>query len=106
MAIRTAGGNQAIGELSGGNQQKVVIAKTLLTRPRIVILDEPTRGIDIGAKVEVYAMIARLAREGRAVLLISSELPEIISLCDRVLVMRQGRSPRNSTRPMPRKRKS
>ena len=67
-----------------------MIAKTLLTHPRIVILDEPTRGIDIGAKVEVYAIIARLAREGRSVILISSELPEIMSLCDRVLVMRQG----------------
>ncbi|MGA2258502.1 MAG: sugar ABC transporter ATP-binding protein, partial [Thermoguttaceae bacterium] len=90
LAIRTSGNNQAISELSGGNQQKVVIAKTLLTHPRIVILDEPTRGIDIGAKVEVYAMIARLAREGRSVILISSELPETMSLCDRVLVMRQG----------------
>jgi inositol transport system ATP-binding protein len=90
LAIRTTGSRQAIRELSGGNQQKVVIAKMLLTNPRIVILDEPTRGIDIGAKVEVYAIIARLAREGRSVILISSELPEIISLCDRVLVMRQG----------------
>ena len=90
LAIRASGSSQAVGELSGGNQQKVVIARTLLTDPRIVILDEPTRGIDIGAKVEVYAIIARLAREGRSVILISSELPEIISLCDRVLVMRQG----------------
>ncbi len=90
LAIRAFGSGQAISELSGGNQQKVVIAKMLLTRPKIVILDEPTRGIDIGAKVDVYAVIARLAREGRSVILISSDLPEIMSLCDRVLVMRQG----------------
>ena len=90
LAIRTSGNRQAIAELSGGNQQKVMIARALLTQPRIVILDEPTRGIDIGAKVEVYAIIARLASEGRSIILISAELPEIISLCDRVLVMRQG----------------
>ena len=67
-----------------------MIAKTLLTQPSIVILDEPTRGIDIGAKAEVYAIINRLAREGKAVILVSSELPEILSLTDRILVMRQG----------------
>jgi ABC-type sugar transport system ATPase subunit len=76
--------------LSGGNQQKVVIAKTLLTDPSILILDEPTRGIDVGAKAEVYAIITRLAREGKAILMVSSELPEILSLSDRILVMHQG----------------
>jgi ribose transport system ATP-binding protein len=76
--------------LSGGNQQKVVIARSLLAAPRIVILDEPTRGIDVGAKVEVYGIITRLAGEGKAVILVSSELPELLSLSDRVLVMRQG----------------
>jgi ABC-type sugar transport system ATPase subunit len=76
--------------LSGGNQQKVVIAKALLTRPEILILDEPTRGIDIGAKAEVYAIVNRLAQAGKAVLLISSELPELLALSDRILVMRQG----------------
>jgi ABC-type sugar transport system ATPase subunit len=76
--------------LSGGNQQKVVIARALLTDPSILILDEPTRGIDIGAKAEVYAIMSRLAREGKAILMVSSELPEILSLSDRVLVMREG----------------
>ncbi|MDD4872355.1 MAG: sugar ABC transporter ATP-binding protein [Kiritimatiellae bacterium] len=90
FGIKTTGRQQAVNQLSGGNQQKVVIAKTLLARPSIVILDEPTRGIDIGAKAEVYAIIARLASEGKAVILVSSELPEILSLSDRVLVMRQG----------------
>ncbi len=89
--IRTATDRQPVGQLSGGNQQKVVIARTLLAEPSIVILDEPTRGIDVGAKREVYEIIARLAREGRAVILISSELPEVLSLSDRLLVMRQGR---------------
>jgi inositol transport system ATP-binding protein len=90
FGIKTAGGRQAISQLSGGNQQKVVIARTLLADPSIVILDEPTRGIDIGAKTEVYAIITRLAGEGKAVILVSSELPEILSLSDRILVLRQG----------------
>lgn len=90
FGIKTSGRRQAVSQLSGGNQQKVVIAKTLLAQPSIVILDEPTRGIDIGAKAEVYAIIARLAREGRAVIMVSSELPEILLLSDRILVMRQG----------------
>ena len=68
----------------------MVIARSLLAAPRIVILDEPTRGIDVGAKAEVYGIITRLAREGKAVILVSSELPEVLSLSDRVLVMRQG----------------
>jgi ABC-type sugar transport system ATPase subunit len=76
--------------LSGGNQQKVVIAKALLTEPDILILDEPTRGIDIGAKAEVYAIISRLAREGKAIILVSSELSEILALSDRILVLRAG----------------
>jgi ABC-type sugar transport system ATPase subunit len=90
FGVKTAGRRQDISQLSGGNQQKVVIAKTLLAKPSIVILDEPTRGIDIGAKAEVYAIITRLASEGKAVILVSSELPEILSLSDRILVMRQG----------------
>ncbi len=89
--IRTATDRQPVGQLSGGNQQKVVIARTLMAEPNIVILDEPTRGIDVGAKREVYGIIARLAREGKAVILISSELPEVLALSDRLLVMRQGR---------------
>ena len=77
--------------LSGGNQQKVAIAKALLTKPRILILDEPTRGIDIGAKAEIYSMMRELADSGMGIILISSELPEIIGICDRVIVMNKGR---------------
>ena len=79
------------GTLSGGNQQKIVLAKWLLTNPRVLLLDEPTRGIDVGAKQEIYAQIARLAGEGLAIVLVSSELPEILALSDRVLVLHEGR---------------
>ncbi|MFN2454438.1 MAG: sugar ABC transporter ATP-binding protein [Pyrinomonadaceae bacterium] len=79
------------GTLSGGNQQKVVLAKWLLTKPRVLFLDEPTRGIDIGAKQEIYKEINRLAQEGLAIVLVSSELPEVLGLADRVLVMHEGR---------------
>jgi ABC-type sugar transport system ATPase subunit len=79
------------GTLSGGNQQKVVLAKWLLTNPRVLFLDEPTRGIDVGAKQEIYAQINRLAREGMALVLVSSELPEVLGLSDRVLVLHEGR---------------
>lgn len=91
FAIKEAGRRQPVNRLSGGNQQKVLLARALLTRPRILILDEPTRGIDVAAKAEIYALIRRLATEGLAVLLISSELPEVLALSDRVLVMREGR---------------
>ncbi len=76
--------------MSGGNQQKVVIAKSLSTEPEILIMDEPTRGIDVGAKEEVYTIIKALAAEGKAIILVSSELPEILSLCDRIIVMNKG----------------
>jgi inositol transport system ATP-binding protein len=89
-AIKVSGRNQPVVNLSGGNQQKVVIAKALLAEPEILILDEPTRGIDIGAKTEIYSIITRLARAGKAILLVSSELPELMSLSDRLLVMRGG----------------
>jgi D-xylose transport system ATP-binding protein len=79
------------GTLSGGNQQKVVLAKWLLTNPRVLFLDEPTRGIDVGAKQEIYAQINKLAREGLAIVLVSSELPEVLGLSDRVLVLHEGR---------------
>jgi len=82
---------QPVRELSGGNQQKVVLSKWLMTNPRVIILDEPTRGIDVGAKAEVHKLIADLAASGVAILMISSELPEILSMSDRVLVMREGR---------------
>ena len=91
LRIRLASLRQPIGELSGGNQQKAILARWLLTDPRILILDEPTRGIDIGVKAEFYDMIGELAAAGRAILLISSELPELLALCDRVLVMSEGR---------------
>jgi simple sugar transport system ATP-binding protein len=78
--------------LSGGNQQKVVLARWLAKQPRVYILDEPTRGIDVGAKAEIYQQIGRLADHGAAVLVISSELPELLGICDRILVMRDGRS--------------
>jgi rhamnose transport system ATP-binding protein len=81
---------QPVAELSGGNQQKVVLSKWLLGRPRIVILDEPTHGIDVGAKAEVHHLMAQLASEGIGILMISSELPEVIAMSDRVLVMREG----------------
>jgi ABC-type sugar transport system ATPase subunit len=82
--------NQAVLELSGGNQQKVVLSKWLMTQPEIFLLDKPTRGIDVGAKVEVYKLINSLAKEGKAILMISSELEEIIYLSDRVYVMSEG----------------
>jgi ABC-type sugar transport system ATPase subunit len=88
--VRSAGAGQAVQFLSGGNQQKVVLARALLTDPEVLILDEPTRGIDVGAKAEIYALIARLAAAGKAILLISSEMNEILTLSDRVLVMREG----------------
>jgi len=80
------------GTLSGGNQQKVVLAKWLLTDPKVLFLDEPTRGIDVGAKQEIYMQINRLAAEGLAIVLVSSELPEVLSLSDRILVLHEGRA--------------
>ncbi|MCB1518389.1 MAG: sugar ABC transporter ATP-binding protein [Hyphomicrobiaceae bacterium] len=91
LSIRLASLSQPIGELSGGNQQKAILARWLHTDPEILILDEPTRGIDIGVKAEFYEMIGQLAEDGRAILLISSELPELLTLCDRILVMSEGR---------------
>ena len=80
-----------VGTLSGGNQQKVVIGKWLATQPKILILDEPTKGIDIGSKAAVHAFISELAGEGLSIIMVSSELPEILGMSDRVLVMREGR---------------
>ena len=91
LSIRLASLGQPIVELSGGNQQKTILARWLLTEPEILILDEPTRGIDIGVKAEFYDMIGGLAKAGRAILLVSSELPELLSLCDQILVMSEGR---------------
>ncbi len=91
LSIRTPHMEQRVAALSGGNQQKVVIARWLATKPKVLILDEPTRGIDVGAKAEVHALIARLAEAGVAILMVSSELPEILGMSHRVLVMREGR---------------
>ena len=90
-ASERAGPAQAARQLSGGNQQKVVLAKWLAAEPRILIMDEPTRGIDVGAKSEIHALMSRLAQNGLAILMISSELPEVLGMSDRVLVMNGGR---------------
>jgi ABC-type sugar transport system ATPase subunit len=90
LGIRAAGPHQAITALSGGNQQKVLLARCLLCRPRVLILDEPTAGIDVGAKSEIYALIQELRAAGIGILLVSSELPEVLALSDRVLVMHDG----------------
>lgn len=89
LAIKTASLDTLVGSLSGGNQQKIVIAKWLLNKPRVLILDEPTRGVDVGAKFEIYRIIRELAASGAAILMVSSELPEVLGLSDRVVVMHQ-----------------
>ncbi|WP_237931735.1 xylose ABC transporter ATP-binding protein [Buttiauxella sp. S19-1] len=91
LKVKTSSPDLAIGRLSGGNQQKAILARCLLLNPRILILDEPTRGIDIGAKYEIYKLINQLVQQGIAVIVISSELPEVLGLSDRVLVMHEGR---------------
>ena len=91
LRVKTPSLAQPIGKLSGGNQQKVVLARWLATKPKVLILDEPTRGIDVGAKAEIYALIEALAGEGIGILVISSELPEILRLSDRIVCMQQGR---------------
>ncbi|MFP8779863.1 multiple monosaccharide ABC transporter ATP-binding protein [Hydrogenophaga sp. RWCD_12] len=91
LRIRSAGVNQKTVNLSGGNQQKVVLSKWLFTNPEVLILDEPTRGIDVGAKYEIYTLIAQLAAEGKCVIVISSEMPELLGLSDRIYVMNEGR---------------
>lgn len=91
MRIKTRSEAQAVFELSGGNQQKVLLGKWLANQPKILILDEPTRGVDVGAKTEIYAIINELAAEGMAIILVSSELSEIINMCDNVCVVHEGR---------------
>jgi len=91
LNIKCSGILQKTGNLSGGNQQKVILAKWIFTQPDILILDEPTRGIDVGAKYEIYTIINRLADEGKGVLVISSELPELLGMCDRIYVMNEGK---------------
>ncbi|HAB18649.1 MAG TPA: sugar ABC transporter ATP-binding protein [Verrucomicrobiota bacterium] len=90
LRVKAPGLDVAVGGLSGGNQQKVVIGKALMTEPRVVFLDEPTRGIDVGAKLEVYQLINRLTADGKAVVLVSSELPELMGMSDRILMLHEG----------------
>ena len=89
--IKTPGMDQIIGFLSGGNQQKVAIARGLMTRPKVLVLDEPTRGVDVGAKKEIYQLINKFKQEGLSIILISSEMPEVMGMSDRILVMHEGR---------------
>jgi len=89
--IRSSSVYQLTGNLSGGNQQKVVLSKWLFANPDVLILDEPTRGIDVGAKYEIYTIINKLAAEGKGILVISSEMPELLGICDRIYVMNEGR---------------
>jgi len=91
FGVKTSSLDEVAGRLSGGNQQKIVLGKWLANKPRLLILDEPTRGIDVGAKAEIHRLMGELAREGVAILMISSELPEVLGMSDRVLVMREGR---------------
>ncbi|HEX8498941.1 MAG TPA: sugar ABC transporter ATP-binding protein, partial [Actinomycetales bacterium] len=91
LQVKASSVETAVGTLSGGNQQKVVLARWLARRPKVLLLDEPTRGVDVGAKAEIYRLVREIAAEGVAVLVISSELPEVLGLSDRVLVMREGR---------------
>jgi D-xylose transport system ATP-binding protein len=90
LQVKATGLHAVVSKLSGGNQQKVVLGKVLMTEPKVVLLDEPTRGIDVGAKLELYELINRLTEEGKAVILVSSELPELIGMSDRILMMREG----------------
>jgi ribose transport system ATP-binding protein len=91
LNVQASGVQQQVDHLSGGNQQKVLIAKWLLTRPRILIVDEPTKGIDVGAKYEIHALLRSLAEDGAGIVVISSDMPEILGLCDRIVVMHEGR---------------
>src|SRR5208337_2629949 len=91
FSVKTSSVDEIAGRLSGGNQQKIVLGKWLANNPKLLILDEPTRGIDVGAKAEIHRLMSELAAEGVAILMISSELPEVLGMSDRVLVMHEGR---------------
>ena len=91
MNIKAPSVLSVVGKLSGGNQQKVVLSKWINVNPDVLILDEPTRGIDVGAKYEIYTIIQRLADEGKGIIVISSELPELLGICDRIYAISEGR---------------
>src|SRR5262249_29581599 len=91
FGVRTAGVEAGITSLSGGNQQKTIIGRWLLTKPKVLLLDDPTRGVDVGAKAELYRLMDRLCREGLGIIVTSSELPELLTVCDRILVLCEGR---------------
>jgi rhamnose transport system ATP-binding protein len=91
LSLKYATGHDPVDRLSGGNQQKVVLAKWLATNPKLLIVDEPTRGIDVGTKAEVHRLLSKKAQDGVAILIVSSELPEVMGMADRILVMREGR---------------
>jgi ribose transport system ATP-binding protein len=91
LDVRVASLEQLVLNLSGGNQQKIVIAKWLFRNASVLMLDEPTRGIDVGAKAEIHDLLRRLASQGKAILVVSSEIPELVALCDRILVLWRGR---------------
>jgi ABC-type sugar transport system ATPase subunit len=91
LRVKTPTINTQVSNLSGGNQQKVVLAKCLLTRPSVLLADEPTRGVDVGAKAEIYAIMNELAGQGTPILMVSSELPELLAICDRIVVLCEGR---------------
>jgi D-xylose transport system ATP-binding protein len=91
LRVKAPGLETRVRTLSGGNQQKVVIGKALMTEPKVLLLDEPTRGIDVGAKLEVYEVINRLCGEGKAIVLVSSELPELLGMSDRIVMLAEGR---------------
>src|SRR5207249_1929650 len=91
LRVRCAGPEQAVGELSGGNQQKVALGRLLHQEADVLLLDEPTRGVDVGSKAEIYRLIGELAAQGKAVLFVSSYLPELLGVCDRLAVMTRGR---------------
>jgi inositol transport system ATP-binding protein len=90
LALKTPSLNQLIQNLSGGNQQKVLISRWLLTLPDILMIDEPTRGIDVGAKSEIHRLMSTLAQQGKAIIMVSSEMPEVLGMSDRIIVMHEG----------------
>lgn len=90
VGVRARGPGQVLRRLSGGNQQKVAIARGLMTRPKVLILDEPTRGVDVGAKKEIYQLINQFKADGLSIILVSSEMPEVLGMSDRIIVMHEG----------------